>query len=786
MKAPRFSLREALQSKIASRRLRFVSAWSKARSWMEHAKRSGERWHAIMWHRIYAIHHHILFWKVRYGYVAITVLLVLLLVVSGYMAPPLRRTLEGYFSTDAMLSGFRTFLVTLGGALLGAAAIAFSLVMFAIQVNVERMPHGLFRKLSSDRKLLGAFATIFILAIAIAAMSLIPDTSWLDVATLTTCWGLILTLLLFFYAYKRALSLISPSQQLNLVIRDARRDLQIWARRARRAAPLLTGGEQQNEREESPMRSAHDLKRAAYFKINPHWTALSQRAILYAIQFSRRYAEQGDHEVSHAALSAVVSINTAYVDAKGKTFFADNALFDNPLASDGFIIETLEHLRQNVQIGISRGDEQLIEQTLRTLTALYRVYMNIDYATEDTSKTHAAIAAGYLSSAVESVVSHNMPDVIMEGVRLMGEAGQYILGKGDVNDIATISEKIALISCTGVVKEDYRPVTLTGVEQLAKLTFALIRNSTTDIKFAAREIRADVSLVAKTFLKLPDTPFSSIHSRYLAPYYSATSGTALQTWLTELANAVADTNANDETAKRIIGNIQSWADDIYQTEKEIFLLALEKKSHFTFDIIHWIAHITKLLLALSNAPACKDYIRERLRRSALWLISVLSWVPDNKEVIDIAENYRMTETLFESAADAHNRDCDEVADQVRSLLISWAFKAGKYETGWGILERSFYGLVTLDLMRESDGAELLAEISAQLANENAPEQSIRDRTAREIREQAASSYRRPSPLSRIEYKMGQVDEEKLRPLLLEIANRLSPGTTNEPIRRQAF
>ncbi len=291
-----------------------------------------------------------------------------------------------------------------------------------------------------------------------------------------------------------------------------------------------------------------------------------------------------------------------------------------------------------------------------------------------------------------------------------------------------------------------------------------------------------MSLVAKLFLKLPDTPLSSIHSTYLAPYYSATSVTSLQTWLTELANAVAGANANDETAKRIIGNIESWADGIYQAQKEIFLLALEKKSHFTFDIIHWIAHITKLLMVVSNAPACKDCIREKLRRSALWLISVLSWVPDDKEAIAFVENYGMTETLFDSAADAYNRECDEIATQVRSLLISWAFKAGKYETGWAILERSFYGLVTLDLMRESDGAELLTEIAAQLARENAPNQPIRDRTAREIRERTTSHYGSRYSSSRIEYAMGQTDEEKLRPLLIEIVNRLSPGTANEPIR----
>lgn len=786
MNTPISSLRETLRTKLTSGQLRVNSAWGYVRSSIAHAKRAAQRWYAIQWQRIYGMHHRLSFWKARYGAVATSTFLILLVVVSGYLAPTLQGALEPYFSDDMRFAGFRTLLVTLGGSLIGATAIAFTLVMFAMQVNVERMPHGLFRKFSSDPKLLGAFASTFLLAIAIATMSIIPDTSWLAVATLTTCWGIVLILVLFLYAYRRALCLISPTQQLILVVADARRDLQTWVRRARRAAPLLEGSDLQNAEHESPLRSAHDLPRVTYFQLNPHWTAVAQKAILYSVSFSRRYAEHGDHEVARVALNAIVAINATYVEAKGKTFFANVLMFDNPLATDGFINDTLEHLRQNVKIGISRGDEQQIEQTVRAFVALCRIYLNIDYATEYASKTHAHLAAAYLSGAVQSVVPHNMPDVLMEGVRLMGEAGQLMLSKREVNEIATISEKIALISITGVAKEEYRPVTQIGMVQLAKFTFELIRGRSSDIHFAAGEIRGDVSLVTKLFLNIPDTPLSSIHSTYLAPYYSGTSAESLKNWLTELINALANAKADDEAAQRVIRHIEQWADGLYRTEKEIFLAAIQKRSHFTFDIVHWIAHVTKLLVAVSNAPACNDHTREELRRSALWLISVLSWVPDEKESVTFVENYDMTETLFDAAIDAHYCGCDEVAEQVRKLLFSWAFKAGKYETGWGILEQAFCGLATLDLVRGQDGSVLIAALSVRLAQENAPDQAIRDRAAREIREHAATLHRDRSPLSRIDYAMGRTDQGQLRLLLEEIANRLSPGTANEPINLDVF
>ncbi len=780
MKALIFSQREKLKSAIASGRKRFASIFSRVRSWKEYAKLTGQRWYALLWQRIYATHYRFSLWKAQYSSITIAAILLLLIAISFYIAAPLQRKLEIYFSTDSLLSDFRAFVVTVGGALIGAATVAFSLVMFAMQVNVERMPHGLFRKFSSDYKLLNAFAIIFASAIAIAAMSLIPNISWLSVAALITWWGVMLILALFIYAYKRALSLINPSQQLNLILESAQADLQVWARRAHRAAPLFPNPP--DDSTASPIQPSHDLKRVAYFKLNRHWTAAAQKAILYAISFSRRYAEQGDHEVSRIALNTVVEINVAYLDAKGKTFFSSNGLIENPLESDGFINETLEYLRQNVQIGISRRDEQQIEHSLRAMTDLCQVYIDIDYGKDSSSKTHANLAIAYLSAAAQSLIPHGMSDVLMEAVRLLGEAGQLVLRKGNVSDVATVSEKIALLSCSGVIREDYRPITRTGVEQLAKLTFMLIRHGSTDIGFAARKIRTDMSLVAKTFLKITDGLHSSIHSAYLAPYYSSTTTSTLQQWLSELANSVARVDARDETAKTIIGNIESWADQIYDTEKKLLLLAIEQRSGFTFDIIHWIAHITKFLLAVSNSSACSNHYRNELRRSAFWLISVLSWVPDNKEAIIFVENYAMTETLYDSADDAFNRECDEVGIQVRKLLLSWAFKAGKYETGLAILERSLYALATLDLRRAICGEALLAEIGHQLAAEGAPAQSVRDRTARTMRERATSSFHRLYPLSRVEYQMGRVDQEKLRELLFAIAHRLSPETTGESVR----
>jgi hypothetical protein len=89
-------------------------------------------------------------------------------------------------------------------------------------------------------------------------------------------------------------------------------------------------------------------------------------------------------------------------------------------------------------------------------------------------------------------------------------------------------------------------------------------------------VRADVKLIAEMYLKIPDSPLTSLHSASLAPYYSVTSNDSLMEWLTKLANDLLNADPDDETARRVIGHIEEWADELYQTEKNYYCWLLIK------------------------------------------------------------------------------------------------------------------------------------------------------------------------------------------------------------------
>ncbi|MEZ8233948.1 hypothetical protein AB4179_01070 [Vibrio lentus] len=727
-------------------------------------------WHAKGWQKFYFVKNWLFSFKSKYAGKLGFVLVVGLMVVTATLVPALQVYLEPRFDQPERLASFKALFLSLGGAMIGATAIAFSLIMFAMQVNVERMPHGLFRKFSSDTRLLGAFIATFSLAVIIPGFSLIPDKSWVAGATVVTIWCMSLIILLFILAYRRALALISPTMQLKLVVADTKRDFEIWDKAISRTKPILRANASTEKVNEDIM-GKYDMDRLTYFQLYPNWAVSAEQAISYCITYSRRHAEQGDHEVSRVALNGIVAINAFYIKTKGKTFFPNSPFIDNPLASDSFLTNTLEHLRQNVQVGVSRKDEQFIEQNLHSLLKLTQLYLSIEYGEEYDPRSHAHLVSGYLTGAVESVVPHDMADVLIEGVSVLGSAARLIVVHDKPEYIASISEKIALIACTGTVNKNYQPVSQVAVKQLATLTFELLRSKSWEVRYAVKEVRDDVKLIADMYLKIPDSPLTRVHSSSLAPYYSGTSNDTLMAWLSELVNALSMADADDENAQRVVHHLEEWADGLYQTEKEVLLQAIEKRSQLTFDLIHWVVHTTKLLLAVSCSDICDDHHRDKLRKSASWLISVLSWIPDDEGTIKYIETYRIADNIFESAVDAHKRGCDIEALEIRSLLLSWTRKVGKYQTGWASLETACCGLACLNLILEFSDEKLFTDIDAYISMNDAPNFDIRSRAASGLHKKA-DNFRSGYGHSNIDMAMVHADQSRLSILLHGIAERL--------------
>jgi hypothetical protein len=680
---------------------------------------------------------------------------------------------EGFFSGEKRLDALRSVIVTIGGALIGGAAIAASFILFAMQVNVERLPHGLFRRLSADRRLITAVGATFPTALIVAFVSVAVTKDNAAATIAAAIGGTIIVLRLFFYSYARSLHLINPRQQLAIVIDDVRRSLRVWEQRQRWSARA-------SAEQVQPERVRHDVQRLTFHQLNPTWTQEVFHGIRYAVALARRAAEQGDVDSSGNAFAALVQVSGLYVRAKGQTFFGNNGFIENPLVTDPVINETLDQLRLMFRGALARKDEEQMGQILRTYRLLSMTYLAIDYADDYSLKTHAHLAAAYLGGELEAIAPHHMVDALMNGLRELGKVALAFVQHARPEEVVSLAQRIGTIGSAGALRKDYQPLTLVSMEQLALLTFELISVQDHDIGYASKSLQEAVNFTAKVFLEIPDTPLRSAHSSFLGPYFSSTSLSSLRLRLMQLANAVSEAPADSKDAKRVIRNVATWADGLYISQKELLLLAVEKRSHFTLDLIHWITGVSEILLAIGNADASSDDARDDLRKHARLLAMTLSWLPRDDDTVAFLEIFHITETYFTVAIDAENRGADDLATDMRKLLLRWGMEAGAHNTRWAILEKSIYGLAVLGL-RGQRVDQVKNELAEALNKDDGPSQEVRDGAARGIRLKAETFRQRDLEISSFERALGAMDQQLLRPLVHDLANILSPGTKDEPI-----
>jgi hypothetical protein len=295
---------------------------------------------------------------------------------------PLQHLLAPLILPGSAFAGLQTLIVGVGGAMIGATAIVSSFVLFAMQVNIERLPYALFYRFSSDGRLLTIFGASFAVAIAGTALSLVQDQGRVALVIVLGVGALLVNLRLLLQAFRRSLLLVNPVQQLRLLCKTAARATRPLEKRlgwlTRLSELSRPASEASGDRDGKNPKL--DTTRAALLEMNAGWDRQLRQAIGQAVAYARRAGEHADLEVSAEALLTVVELNRLYVRVKGTTFHANILLFDNPLVSDGFVNFTLEEVRQLQEITLARKDERHTQQIYRTYLAPFppRVHQSIN------------------------------------------------------------------------------------------------------------------------------------------------------------------------------------------------------------------------------------------------------------------------------------------------------------------------------------------------------------------------------------------------------------------------
>jgi len=681
------------------------------------------------------------------------------------------------FATPQRVSTLQSLLLTVGGQLVGVSALVFALVTFALQANLTRMPFTLFARITSDRPLMGYFLGIFVFCLMIVSLSLVTTQPNAGTITLLALWALSGILLLVFLSFRRALNLISPTFQLSHLLAGAQRGLRTWGKRARLFSFALPT--------RNDPRVQIDAQRLAFFQRHRGWTNEAEQALRHSAAYVRHYADVGDDEISSYAVTVMVKINAAYVGVKGRTFFANQPFFDTGLTTDPVLNVTLEQLRQLVAHGLQSNNESLVENALSGMAALVPIYNQVDYGRHVQVRTHANLAAGYLNDAIKATLPKQMPDVAMHGVRLLNQAGQHFIAVGALTEAGSMAENISTIGGAGCVIESYRPVTQQAMQALSDLTVILLSARAHDPRFTFEKIAKSAELLTVMFLALPGNQLFSIHSSFLAPYHSISAPTGLPKLVTELGNLVIQAPEGDANAAGVGHNLRIWSENLWRNQRAMFQAAITARSQLTLDIAYSTEQFTRVLLAVARAPATSDEERSDIIRNANWLISTLSWVPDEAEAVQFADGQQLPSVLIDYAVQVAFDDQERVQETAVQLLTGWAFKAAKHSHQWRSPEKCLAAIAAIVALRELDAIpQPLANVIRQA---RPSEEQLSNERIDEILQNMRTEYANVRPgqftIDRLEHLIGQVDRNRFLGLinaLADIVRRNPPQNPQAP------
>ncbi len=670
--------------------------------------------------------------------------------------------LDPFLSAETMTS-IQAVALAVGAAMIGATAIASSFVLFALQVNVERLPYALFYKFSFDPKLLTSIAMSFVFAISCTAFSIISN-SWN--AYWIICgefFAVLIVLRLLFLAYSRSIQIVSPVFQLEMIERHAHLGL-------KRIDRLVNSAISPKDKIEL---TKNDLvNKSIIYNRNSKWDYFLIESIENVALFARNAGQNGDFQISKKSLNTVLLLNRLYIKLRGQTFFGSDLFSDNSLSNDRVINETLESTRRLREASIARRDEVHLVQILETQSELSNIYIGIEYI-NSINKTHANLAAYYLTESVEAAYRHQLIDNTLLGIRLIGKLADGFLASDSQEDAVFCISKIGNFGLLGCFNNKHHPLVLTSMDMLKKVLLTTILVESRSVNLSINEINNSIFLISEFLIKNEEKRQHLSFLNPVTPIFSSTSENSLRWSLTAIVNSLHHSK-DPEIARRIADNLEVWSDSLYRKQKDVLLKAIERRSSLTFDMIRWVTGIAELLIVTSRSQHTRKHTKDELEKNALWLLLVLTFIPTDNDTVRFIERLSFRVEVFETAIKAQDNNWDEGFDEVWKLLLKWAIEGGREHTGWGTLERWLTALCALALRGGVNLADQLTnELKAKLASSGAPSHEMRDRAAEGLRRKITELGARQFELDPVERVLASNDRQSTVRLLDAIAAILS-------------
>jgi len=543
-------------------------------------------------------------------------------------------------------------LIPIGCSLIGLSILSFSLVMVAMQITVDKLPNELFRRFNNDYKLKSYFLLMFTISISITILSTFINSQNIS-SIISIFWGLIVLMLyIIFSTYKRASQLINPELQTQMLISDIIRYTKQIKKHYKRIEALLNQTINPKDLGVFEDFEQFDVAKAYYINTNPYIFTIYFRYVDYLISISSIYSKTADYKISANALNKIIDINCQYISFKEGTFFNDDILLDNPLATDKLINHTLETLRIELNVAFLNKDEIQIENILNTLGNLVNLYSAIKYVNNVFKQCkHAQLACVYLINGIKKSSEYGFTDIVMKSLKNCETIFATIILNINHNEIIPCINELTTITQDSLTEKSY-PCVSALISLLSSIQMRAFLSDKSNKRIFFENIIKSIHSISLQTLQLEDDIFFQKQKTILAPYFSTNTLNNFLNFFINLTNKVCKEPTTKEN-KLIIHSIYEWClsqpHDINILER-----AIESKSLIAYDIAYWYTQISCCLIQLISCTESDAYTDTRLRTGLNIFISKIITLAFKNEYINELHQSNFHHNVLTIAAQAHN------------------------------------------------------------------------------------------------------------------------------------
>ncbi|CAH6907736.1 conserved membrane hypothetical protein [Vibrio chagasii] len=530
-----------------------------------------------------------------------------------------------------------SLLLTIGGALIGFTAIVFTMLLFSLQTNIQRLRYLDFHKFSTDKNIFIQLLSCFLIAITIAGSSLVKNQNIQGQTLVIAVWLILLFIVLLYQSYKRALILVSPIEQINLILSYSSKQHNKWDKAIQRALVVNRFSESAPLQEQTDI----DSLRYAYVSAYPEQKQVPNNAVDSLCVMAKTYADLNDINITKTSLNSIIQITRQYIEFRKNTFIDTGPFVATDMSSELVFNNTFEQLRQLSAIAIASENEQLIGFITETLAGLATLFAQFNHIRNFQLQHQTTLAIQYLKSHIELSMQLNNTDLMFNDAKVIGELGLNLIKTKSTANLEIVDTLLFNYGQHSLVKKD--PAVIGAVmDQYSRLTLFLLF-SESDIKMICERITNNIKELGKLNLVIKKIQWLDLG--FLSGYYGC-NPTSLMGLLFEQVNGLDISNVEHQKIKlRLISNVLVWLDTSYQNRLEQFEFD-QKNGCPTFQALTaWTISMSKVLENLIHSLE-DDRLRSNCYRTIEKELNLLFFLMDDEVVYRNVEIFHHIDEIF--------------------------------------------------------------------------------------------------------------------------------------------